>query len=215
MQRHDESLALVVKKLRLAYLRHGFEVDNYSFELELRSRFGDAAEAIKRFFDGSDDLPLGQVLRLCAVIGISPAQIVGEGDRDHLQIYDYLGGNPANVFLPYGLYFDRSVLDDTLFYLTAVSDLCEGISPGDLLVMSRLTLGPQPGQTFLIESDSALMLRVCVDPDGNFHHFARSPSSADDGLITIPLGKQTSSDETQGRPTLSGRLVWRIQAALT
>jgi hypothetical protein len=210
----NAAVALVVQKLKNAYARHGFDVGNYAFQLELRNRFGDSAEAIARFFDGSEDLPLGTVLHLCATIGICPSMILGDGEREHLQIYDYLGGNPAHVMLPRGLLFERSLLSDSLFYLTAEGDLCEGIGAGDLLIMTRLTLDPQPGQTFLIESDSALMLRVCIQSSGGFHRFTRHPDRFDDGLVTLPLGKQTSPDKSQDRPTLTGRLAWRIEARI-
>lgn len=208
----DAAVALVVQKLRNAFARHGFDVGNYAFQLELRNRFGESAEAIARFFDGTEDLPLGTVFRLCATIGICPSMILGDGEREPLQIYDYLGGNPAHILLPKGLFFERSLLSDSLFYLTAEGDICNGIRAGDLLIMTRLTLDPQPGQTFLVESDSALMLRMCIEPSAGFHRFTRHPDSVEDGLVTLPLGEQSSSDPSQDRPTLTGRLAWRIEA---
>lgn len=215
MHSPNEQSRRISARLRQAYELHGFEPSSKSFAMEMSSLYGDESSAIVGFFHDQCDLPLGTILRLCNAVAAPISQIFSNtDDRDHLQIYDYLGSNPCHVYLPRSLAWDRKLLRERLFYLPAPEDSCIGLLKDDLIVMTRRTTTPVIGEVFAIETESEILLRRCGEINTDqaavrFVKFDGSPSPQD---FVFPIGKETTNNGANGIAVLTGRMVCSIHA---
>ncbi|MBI2770577.1 MAG: hypothetical protein HYX47_13205 [Burkholderiales bacterium] len=214
MTERNAAASLVAQRLRVAYERHGLDTSLPTFASEFRSLFGgDEIHHLFEFFNKDADLPLSDVFRLCDAVKVPAAEIFDTGsERDHLQIYDYLGGSMANIFLPPGLMWDRQSVD-SLFYFPLGSQVPQGFSLGDFLIFSRRVHIPNPGKVYLVENNQEVSARYCVQgPSAQILGFTRNPE--DDTADVIYLDRDAlAGDESNGFASVTGALLWRITAS--
>lgn len=211
MTERSAAVSLVAQRLRVAYERHGLDTSHPSFASEFRSLFGgDEIHQLYEFFNKDADLPLSDVFRLCDAVKVPAAEIFDTGsERDHLQIYDYLGGSMANIFLPPGLMWDRQSVD-SLFYFPLGNQDVPGFASGDFLIFTRMTLMPTPGRVYLVENNQEVTVRYCVQgPSPQLLGFSRNPDDPGADAIYLPR-EGLAGDASNGFATVTGALVWRI-----
>lgn len=205
----------MARRLRSALERHGLDTSLPNFAQEFRSVFaGEEIQHLYDFFNRNVDLPLSDVFRLCDAIKLPAAEIFDTSeDREHLQIYDYLGGSMVNVFLPPGLIWDRQAVDSLFYYPLGGQPVPPGFSAGDFLIFSRMTLNPTPGRVYLVENNQAHTVRYCVaGPTSDFLGF--TPNPAEVGSETIFLRRPDfTGDQSNGFASVTGSLVWRVTGA--
>lgn len=199
-------------RLRDALDKAGYDTQSPSCKVELRLRLGETTAAKVWTYlrtNGVSDISLSQLDALCQMLDLPMEQLVGSENENHLVVWNYLGGSPCHIYVPPGLVWDKSILSDPLFYAVAPDDLCEGVAAGMFLVFSRITLGSEPGDIVMIETESRVMLRICDGVQDGMQQFVTKAGTSD-GLVTIPEGQEVSTDFNQEVPVLTGRLVWKI-----
>lgn len=211
MTERSTAATRVAQRLKMAYERHGLDTSHPSFATEFRSLFGgDVIHQLYEFFNRDADLPLSDVFRLCDAVKVPTSEIFDTSDdRDHLQIYDYLGGSMVNIFLPPGLMWDRQSVDSLFYY--PLDQEARGFTKGDFLIFTRMTLSPTPGRVYLVENNESVAVRYCVaGPAQDVLGFSRDPEGGGDAIF---LPRQTlAGDRGNGFASVTGALVWRITA---